>query len=224
VTADTPPGSSPAVGFVLVAGPFTGPFAWSKVASELRARGRRVAVRDADIGIDSPVVLVAHSGGGPRLPALAAATPGVIGMVLVDALLPHPGRSWSETVPEAFVAKLKSEAVRGKLPPWPQWWGDSGMRALLPDDALREEFVRACPAVEVDVIDEVMPEAPDPPAVFVQLSETYAPETEAARAHGWPVLVLDAHHLAPLTDPEAVADAIERAAALLTDPTQSNPA
>jgi len=203
------------VGLVLVASPFTGPFVWSKVASALRARGRRVAVRDADVGIRSPVVLVAHSGGGPQLPALAEATPGVVGMVLIDALLPHPGRSWSETVPAAFKDKLKSEAVNGRLPPWPQWWGEARLRELLPDDELRGEFVRACPAVLVDVIDEVMPEAPEPSAVFVQLSETYSPETEAARSRGWPVLVLDSHHLAPLTDPEAIADVIERAAELL---------
>jgi hypothetical protein len=215
VTADATTSSAPGVGFVLVASPFTGPFAWSKVASELRARGRRVAVRDADVGIDSPVVLVAHSGAGPQLPALAAATRGVVGMVLVDALLPHPGRSWSETVPAAFVEKLKAAAVQGRLAPWPQWWGDEGMRALLPDDALRDEFVRACPAVPVDVIDEVMPEAPEPSAVFVQLSETYAPETEAARARGWPVIVVNSHHLALLTDPETIADAVERAAQLL---------
>ena len=174
MTAEPTAGSGPDVGFVLVASPFTGPFAWSRVASELRARGRRVAVRDADVGIDSPVVLVAHSGGGPQLPALAAATRGVVGMVLVDALLPHPGRSWSETVPAAFVEKLKAEAVQGKLAPWPQWWGDAGMRALLPDDALRAEFVRSCPAVPVDVIDEVKPEAPEGSAVFVQPSKTYA--------------------------------------------------
>ena len=209
------------IGFVLVASPFTGPFAWSKVAAVLRARGRRVAVRDAEVGIRSPVVLVAHSGGGPKLPALAAASDGVVGMVLVDALLPHPGRSWSETVPEAFVAKLKAEAVQGRLAPWPQWWGDDRMRELIADDELRAEFVGSCPAVEVDVIDEVMPEAPEPDAVFVQLSETYAPETEAARARGWPVIVIDTHHLAPLTDPEVVADAVIRAANLLQ---QSEPA
>ena len=205
-------------GFVLVASPFTGPFAWTKVAAELRSRGRRVAVRDADVGIDSPVVLVAHSGGGPQLPALAAAAGGVMGMVLVDALLPHPGRSWAETVPEAFAAKLKGEAVGGLLTPWPQWWGDARMRDLVPDAELRDEFVRSCPSVPVDVIDEVMPDVPEPPAVFVQLSAAYAPEAEAAKTRGWPVLVLDSHHLAPLTDPVGIADVIERAARLLDQP------
>ena len=65
-------------------------------------------------------------------------------------------------------------------------------------------------------LDEVMPELPDPPGVFVQLSETYAPESEASQERGWPVLTLDAHHLALLTAPDTVADAVVRAAARLT--------
>jgi pimeloyl-ACP methyl ester carboxylesterase len=203
-------------GYVLVAGPFTGPFAWSKVADVLRQRGERVVVRDVDdIALDSPVVLVAHSGGGPHLPRLAAEMPGVVGMVLVDALLPHPGRSWAQTVPDAFAERLTSQAVDGRLPPWPEWWGEERMRELVPDDDLRAAFVEACPAVPVGTLDEVMPEVPDPPGVFVQLSETYAPESESARRRGWPVLTLDANHLALLTDPDAVADAVVSAAAEL---------
>jgi hypothetical protein len=198
--------------FVLVASPFTGPFAWSKVATVLRYRGRRVEVHGVDAEVDAPIVLVAHSGGGPHLPALAVSRGDVVGMVLVDALLPHPGRSWAQTVPDAFAAKLKREAVDGRLTPWPQWWGDARMRELIPDDDLRAEFVRSCPAVPVATIEEVMPEVPERPAVFVQLSEAYTPETTAARTRGWPVLVLDATHLALLTDPESIADAVIRAA------------
>jgi hypothetical protein len=68
-------------------------------------------------------------------------------------------------------------------------------------------------------IDEVMPALPEQreePAVFVQLSAAYAPETDAARARGWPVIVLDADHLALLTQPGAVADAIVEAAERLS--------
>ena len=57
-----------------------------------------------------------------------------------------------------------------------------------------------------------MPSLPEPPAVFVQLSEAYTPETDAARARGWPVLVRDATHLSLLTDPGMVADAIAESA------------
>jgi hypothetical protein len=60
-----------------------------------------------------------------------------------------------------------------------------------------------------------MPDVPEPPAVFVQLSAAYTPETDAARAHGWPVLVLEKDHLALLTQPGEVAAAIVQAAELL---------
>jgi hypothetical protein len=205
------------LGFVLVGSPFTGPFAWSKVASELRRRGRRVAVHGVDTDVDSPVVFVAHSGGGPHLPGLAGRADAVAGMVFVDALLPHPGRSWAQTVPEPFATKIRAEAVDGKLRPWPQWWGETRMRELIADPALRDEFVRSCPSVPVAAIDEVMADVAEPPGVFVQLSDAYTPETTAARTRGWPVIVVDAHHLALLTDPIVVADAVERAAQLLPD-------
>jgi len=203
--------------FVLVASPFTGPFAWSRVASELRQRARRVAVHGVDPDPDSPVVLVAHSGGGPHLPGLADRADAVVGMVFVDALLPHPGRSWAQTVPAPFATKIRAEAVDGKLRPWPQWWGETRIRELIADPALRDEFVRSCPSVPVAVIDEVMADVAEPPGVFVQLSDAYAPETTAARTRGWPVIVVDAHHLALLTDPGVVADAVEHGAQLLTD-------
>ena len=195
-------------GFVLVASPFTGPFAWSRVADVLRDRGLRVAIRGAEAPVAAPIVLVGHSGAGPRLPAIAHELGGVERAVYVDALLPHPGRSWAQTVPKEFVERLVGSAVDGRLPPWPEWWGEDAMRLLLADDALRARFVADCPRVPVSVLHEEMPEVPEPPASFVQLSAAYEPETAAARERGWPTIVLDLHHLALLTDPEAVADAL----------------
>src|SRR5262249_21825036 len=159
---------------------------------------------------------VGQSGVAPRLPRLAPRREGVRGMVLVDALLPHPGRSWAQTVPDAFAARLRAQAVDGRLPPWPQWWGEDRMRALLPDDAQRDAFVQSCPAVPVDVIDEVMPELSEPPAVLARVGDAYPPEPAAARERDWPVLVLDAHHLALLTAPVEIADTLVRAAARLS--------
>jgi hypothetical protein len=195
-------------GFVLVGSPFTGPFAWSLVAEVLRARGLRVSVHDADVPIEPPIVLAGHSGAGSQLPALAYQLGGVERAIYVDALLPHPGRSWAQTVPAEFVARLESQAVDGLLPAWPEWWGDEAMRVLLPDDALRARFVAGCPRVPVVDLHVVMPDVPEPPSAFVQLSAMYESETAAARERGWPTLVLDLHHLALLTDPETLADAL----------------
>ena len=195
-------------GFLFVASPFTGPFAWSRVAELLRGRGLRVSVHGADEPIDPPIVLVGHSGAGSRLPAIADQLAGVERALYVDALLPHPGRSWAQTVPADFVARLESQAVDGRLPPWPDWWGDDAMQLLLPDDALRARFVGDCPRVPVAALHEVMPEVPEPPSAYVQLSAAYESETAEARERGWPTMALDLHHLAILTDPELVAAAL----------------
>jgi hypothetical protein len=195
-------------GFVLVASPFTGAFAWSRVADVLRARGLPVAIHGFGEPTAGPIVLAGHSGAGSRLPAIADELGGVERAVYVDALLPHPGRSWAQTVPEEFVARLSDAAVDGRLPPWPEWWGEDAMRLLLADDALRARFVADCPRVPVSVLHEVMPEVPEPPATYVQLSAAYESETATARERGWPTIVLDLHHLALLTHPEVIADAL----------------
>ena len=96
-----------------------------------------MSVHGTDAPIDPPIILVGHSGAGSQLPAFAEQLGGVERAMYVDALLPHPGRSWAQTVPAAFVDRLESQTVDGMLPPWPEWWGDEAMRALLPDDALR---------------------------------------------------------------------------------------
>jgi hypothetical protein len=200
-----------APGFVLVASPFTGPFAWSKVAHELGARGRRVAIDGVDPGLDAPVVLVGHSGAGPRLPMVATRTDGVVGMVLVDSPMPHPDQSWAETAPRALIEHLRAIARDGMLPPWPEWWPASAMRDILPDETMRERFVVDCPSVPETVLDEVMPDVPEPPAAYVQLSAVCAADANAAEARGWPVIRVDGSHLSILTAPEEAVDAIVRA-------------
>ena len=46
-----------------------------------------------------PWIAVLHSGGGSLAPAIAAASADLAGFIFVDAVLPHPGKSWIETVP-----------------------------------------------------------------------------------------------------------------------------
>src|SRR5690349_3425313 len=106
------------VKLVLLHSPLVGPGTWRLLAPQLRARGFEIAIADfrADMACDPPyyprlvqsarsllvaardtsTFLVVHSGGGSLVPALAA---DVAGAIFLDALMPHPGRSWFETVP-----------------------------------------------------------------------------------------------------------------------------
>jgi hypothetical protein len=135
------------------------------------------------------------------------------GYVFVDAGLPTPGRSWMQTVPPDLAAQLSAMASpEGWLPPWSQWWGDEELAALLPDRVVRERFASGCPRLPLALFEETHPPVPDwpnAPGGYLQLSEAYEAEAAAARELGWPVTQRRSHHLALLTEPDVVAGEIQ---------------
>ena len=213
---------------VLVHSPQVGPATWQEVAARLEAAGEKVAVPDltpalrgesyiADqaaavrqsIGRDR-VVLVGHSGAGPLLPAFGVGAD-VAGYVFVDAGLPTPGQSWMETAPVGLVDRLKGIAQDGWLPPWSQWWGPDGLADLLPDPDVRQRFTEDCPPLPLAMFSERRPVVaswPDALGAYLRLGDSYQTEFEQARQLGWATAELPSHHLAMLTDPEAVAGGI----------------
>src|SRR5437588_1999713 len=95
----------------LVHGPLTGPFVWQPALQELARRGVEAVIAEVSDhpsatgsfwehesssvarslrGIDGPVMLVAHSGGGALLPAIGERTRAgrVAGYLFVDAVIP----------------------------------------------------------------------------------------------------------------------------------------
>ncbi|MDS1268953.1 hypothetical protein RIF23_01450 [Lipingzhangella sp. LS1_29] len=230
-------GTGPAL--VLVHSPLVGPTSWEPVAETLRGRGHRVVVPDllpalrdsgpyypriartVATGIDAhgadtveEVALVAHSGAGALVPAIAAAAQSTVTVpvsVFVDALLPHPGRSWFDTVPPELGSQLLDRATDGFLPPWPEWFPPGAVAGLLPEAEMRSRFLAEVPRLPVDYTTEVPPDCADPDpdrCAYLQLSEAYTAEANQVAAAGWAVRHHDAHHLAILTDPESVASAI----------------
>ncbi len=160
------------------------------------------------------MVLVGHSGAGALLPAVAAALPGRVRAALfVDALLPHPGRSWFDTAAPELREQLRSLAREGRLPPWHEWFPAGAVAGLLPDATVRERFLAEVPELPLAYFEERAPEVPDwSPARcgYVRLSEAYDREAGDAAALGWPVYREDADHLAMLTRPAAVAELLGR--------------
>lgn len=221
--------------WVLVHSPLLSPAFWGPVASVLRGRGQLVltadmssalakrqgyAVAQADLVADAvdadTVRLVAHSGAGPILPAVAERLSSrgvtVSDSVFVDAGLPHPGHSRFAVLPEPAVTHLRSMIVDGWLPPWPSWWSPEDLRAMVPVAGLRRQLVAGCPQLPVGLFSEPMP-ADDRIAMgrsrFCRLSSAYDAAADQAARDGWEVERLAAQHLAPITDPEPVADAIQ---------------
>ncbi|HEY4941076.1 MAG TPA: alpha/beta fold hydrolase [Rhizomicrobium sp.] len=221
---------------VLLHSPLVGSGTWQAVASLLRARGHDAVVPDlapvmrdglpyypslANVAADAvgassdKAILVVHSAAGALVPAIAQRVP-LAGAIFVDALLPHPGRSWFETAPEALNVHLRGLARDGRLPPWDRWWPKGAIQTLLPDFVQYEQFVAELAELPLAYFEETAPAMPlTTPSVYLQLSDGYKEDADKAEAAGWPVTRFRSHHLAMLTHPDVVADEIDRLAVTL---------
>ena len=232
---------APAPRLVLLHSPLIGQMAWRGVATELSARGHLAeapawpklstieegyyaALADSLgaslAGRDEPLVLVAHSGAGALVPALAARLPRPLaGVILVDAILPHPGRSWFDTAPAGMPDQLRAGAQFGELPRWNDWWSPGALERLVPDEGVREAMLAELEPLPLAYFEEPAPIAQwDGPTAYLQLSGAYDGESQVASRSGWPLVRLPLHHLAMLTDPAPVAAALASLAARLAEP------
>lgn len=217
--------------FLLVPSPFLPLTSWRPTAEALAARGHAATILDLSGLLDAepsgyrrvadaagryladPMVVVAHSGAGALLPSIADAWRSkVVGAIFVDALLPHPGKSWMQTVSSETAERLRQAVVEGRVPPWPTWLPPATLERLLPDASARTDLIRTAPRVPLSYLDEV---APSPSiwlaagqCAYLQLSEVYASEAAEARRLGWRTAHLEADHLAIMTRAEAVAERI----------------
>ena len=226
---------------VLLHSPLLGPASWRATAAALSALGvaaerpawpRLSSVAHAyyptlaaslaasiDGAGPGPVVLAAHGGAGPLIPALAAALRApVAGAVFVDALLPHPGRSWFDTAPAQMRDQLRAGAQMGQLPPWDDWWPPGALERLVPDEAARTALIDELEPLPLAYFEERAPAAAlEAPGAYLQLSASYEEEARLAGRQGWPVVRLPLNHLAPVTLPQAVAGALASLVARLAE-------
>jgi hypothetical protein len=220
---------------LLVPSPLLGAPSWEPTAVELGRRGvtagivhltppldaphpwwehaaREVATAAAAIADD--VVLVGHSGAGPRLPvfghSVGEAAVGVAGYLFVDAGLPTPGRSAADLAPLEILELLdRLEDDDGILPPWCEWWGEGVLEGLVPDPVARHHLEAACWPVPRSLFDEVAPVPPhwpEAPCAYLQLTDSYDEDADQARARRWVVRRRRGTHLDPVTNPGALCD------------------
>lgn len=218
--------------FALIHSPLTGPLCWRGVEKALVASGHGASALDYGgvVGprwyetaaeriaaalhrLLEPAVLVLHSGAGALAPAIvAAARPKPVAIVFVDALLPHPGKSWLEIAPPLLARRLRDMAIDGVAPPWNEWFAQDPCVLLIGDNAVRRDFVDELPSVPMAYLQA---RAPSPlgwhgiPTAYLQLSDAYEPQAREAARRGWRVGRGRLHHLALVTDPVTVAGLLE---------------
>lgn len=162
-----------------------------------------------------PLVLVAHGAAGALAPALAGRLKSpVAGVIFVDSILPHPGRSWLDMAPADTREALRAGAPMGQLPPWDDWWPPGALAKLLPEAAILDALVAELEPLPLAYFEEPAPEVElTSPAAYLQLSGSYGDEIRGAGRLGWSTISLPLNHLGPLSHPKAVA-AVVRSLAL----------
>ena len=235
--------------FVLVHSPLVGPGTWKPVAHELERRGQAAvipslvgvahaptpqwrhcpkAVAAATEHVVGALVLVAHSGAGPLLPTIAAAlSSDIAALIFVDAFLPPTTGSVPLATPP-FMAQLRALAKEDVLPPWSAWFGEQGLRELVPDARLRTALEQEMPRLPLAYFAASVPVPAGwdrwPCGYLLFASEPYGDSAAEARRRGWPVVELsDAHHLALVADPLTVTDALLRIKRALVKPEPARP-
>ena len=221
--------------YTLIHSPLVGPLTWSLVAAEMNARGLQVLVPTLedfpslsdpfwkqhadsvsrsinDVPEDSNLILVAHSGAGPLLPAIRQSLPNpVCAYVFVDAGLPQDGATRldlmkSEDPP--WAAQFQQELERGERFPN---WSFPDLQEIIPDEMLRRQMVAELHPRGLDFFNEPIPVFegwPDVPCVYIQFSPTYQKPATQARQNGWLTEEITAGHFHMLVDPAGVTDKI----------------
>lgn len=226
--------------FVLIHSPLCGPGAWLSTAHILRERGYAAIVPSLSddegdptplwrqqaasvahalrsLPQEQPLIWVAHSGAGYRLPAYRAAMPNpATAYIFVDAGVPHDfppeGLSQLDAMrrePDGFAGELQSLLEQGGRFPN---WTDEMLRDAVPDAAARQLILRELKPRGARYYAEPVrapPDWPDAPCAYLLFNEaSYGVDAGFARASGWPMKHLPSGHFHMLLDPQAVATAL----------------
>lgn len=224
--------------YYLIHSPLVGRLTWTLVADEMGQRGLDIFVPTLidspdskepfwkqhaesisqalkNIPKDTSITLVAHSGAGPLLPAIAQslANP-VSAYVFVDAGIPRNGATRLDLMksedPE-WAAGFQKELERGEL--FPTWSMDD-LEEVIPDENLRKQLVAELRPRGLSFFTEPLPVFdgwPDAPCIYILFSAPYQRNAAQARQAGWSTTELEAGHFHMLVDPKAVTDTIVEA-------------
>lgn len=218
--------------YVLIHSPLAGPLTWKRVAEQMRQLGVEAIVplfqdspnskepfwkqhaesASTQIPKEKPVVLVAHSGAGPLLPAIRELLVNPVkAYIFVDAGIPRDGATRLDLMKSEdpqWAAQFEKELEGGGTFPH---WSFADLQEIIPDPSLREQTVAEIRPRGLAFFTEAIPVFegwPDAPCAYIQLSAAYERPAAQARSAGWQTYELEAGHFHMLVDPAAVTDLI----------------
>ena len=233
--------------FVLLHSPLVGPFTWESVQRVLMEQGLQVimpavwddpnsdlpfwqqhvdsAAKDlSQIPAEQKIVLVAHSGAGPLLPAIRQKlTHPIFSYVFVDAGIPRDGLSRLDLMKfqdAEWAEQFHRTLLQGEVFPT---WTENDLKEVVPDAESRQKLVDEIRPRSLPFFTEQIPVQagwPDAPCIYIKFSESYEWDASQAKQSGWPVYAIDAGHFHMLVDPVAVADLLVTVVQNLLDSAQ----
>jgi hypothetical protein len=233
--------------FVLLHSPLVGPFTWESVQKVLEEQSLHVilpAVWDdpnstlpywqqhadsvakdlAQIPAQQKIVLVAHSGAGPLLPAIRQQlTHPVFSYIFVDAGVPRDDLSRLDLMKSEdaeWAEQFHQSLLQGEVFPT---WTENDLKEIIPDAESRQKLVDELRPRSLHFFTEQIPVQsgwPDAPCIYIKFSQAYEWDATQAKQAGWPVYAIDAGHFHMLVDPIAVADLLVTAVQNLLDSAQ----
>lgn len=221
--------------YALVHSPLVGPFTWQLVCEALICQGFKAiipallddpnstlpywqqhadsAARDlAHISNNETIVLVAHSGAGPLLPAIRQRlTHSICAYVFVDAGIPRDNLSRIDLMKledSSWAEQFHKSLLNGDQ--FPTWTADD-LQAIIPDDDRRRKLTAEIHPRSLSFFTEPIPVYvgwPAAPCVYIQFSAGYDWDAMQAKKSGWPLYKMNAGHFHMLVEPLAVANLI----------------
>lgn len=221
--------------FVLIHSPLVGALTWRLVADQMRRLDLVVYTPNlsdapdsnepywkqhadsvkrslAETPDDVALILVAHSGAGPILPAIRQSIPNPVhAYVFVDAGIPRNDATRLDLMKSedaAWANEFQTYLEGGGR--FPTWSADD-LQEIVPNESLRLKLVSELRPRGLDFFTEPIPVFetwPDAPCIYIQLSAAYDWDAAQAASQHWPTYKTEAGHFHMLVDPKEVADSI----------------
>lgn len=230
--------------YALIHSPLVGPYTWQLVYQALIGRELKAIVptlldnpdstvpywqqhaesvaRDlAQLPPKESLVLVAHSGAGPLLPAIRhRLTHSICAYMFVDAGIPRDGLSRIEIMKledQGWAEQFHKTLLDGEQFPT---WTEDDLREIIPDRESRQTLVAEIRPRSLPFFTEPIPVYdgwPDAPCIYIKFSDAYKWDAVQAKQLGWRVDELKAGHFHMLVEPLIVANLIVESVQNLLD-------